>query len=114
MIVYLLSSGYTSSQVGIARTISTVFEISATWIAPRVIKRMGAVRGGIYALCWQMLWLASGVSWLFADGEGLRKMDVSVASGLVGGVILSRVGLWGFDLSAQSMIQEVSSPPSMS
>lgn len=108
MITFLLSCGYSSNHVGIARAISTVFELSATWIAPKVIKRIGAVRAGSMPCFSKMLWLAGGVSLLFADVKGLKKMDVTVASGLVGGVILSRVGLWGFDLRAQSIIQEVS------
>jgi iron-regulated transporter 1 len=52
MITFLLAVGYTSFYVGIARTISTIFELSATWIAPRVQKQIGAVRGGIWFLSW--------------------------------------------------------------
>jgi iron-regulated transporter 1 len=47
MITFLLNSWYTSVHVGIARTVSTAFELSATWIAPRLMTRIGAVRGGI-------------------------------------------------------------------
>jgi iron-regulated transporter 1 len=53
-----------------------------------------------------MMWLAEGLSWFFAGREELGRMGVFAASGLVGGVILSRVGLWGFDLCAQSIVQE--------
>ncbi|KAF7328398.1 Solute carrier family 40 protein [Mycena venus] len=65
MITYLISVGYTSLYVGLARTISTVFELSATWIAPRLMKRLGIIRSGIWSLSWQMIWLAAGVSWFF-------------------------------------------------
>ena len=111
MVTFLLDSSYTSRDVGIARTVSTIFELSATWIAPRVTKRIGVLRAGIYFLTWQMLFLAGGVTWFFVDGDGLRKRDTTVVSGLVGGVILSRVGLWGFDLSTQNLIQDVSDLP---
>lgn len=111
MITFLLSSGYNSFHVGIARTISTIFELSATWVAPRVMKRIGAIRGGIWFLAWQMAWLAGGISWFFGEGEAHGSMRVFAASGLVGGVILSRVGLWGFDLCAQTIIQDVSNFP---
>jgi solute carrier family 40 (iron-regulated transporter), member 1 len=107
MITFLLSSGYSSLHVGITRTISTAFELSATWIAPRVAKKIGSVRSGIWFLTWQMAWLAGGVGWFFIDGSGTGKKHEFAASGLVGGVILSRVGLWGFDLSAQNIIQDV-------
>ncbi|PVI00807.1 hypothetical protein DM02DRAFT_707097 [Periconia macrospinosa] len=106
MITFLLAVGYTSLYVGIARTISTIFELSATWIAPFIQQRIGAVRGGIWFLSWQMIWLAGGLSWFFAGSEALTKTGVFAASGLVGGVILSRVGLWGFDLCAQNIVQE--------
>lgn len=106
MIAFLVFSGYTSIHVGIARTVSTVFELSATWIAPRVMKRIGAVRGGVWFLLWQMLWLAGSVTWFIVD-ENNGKHTILVTSGLVGGVVLSRIGLWGYDLCAQMIIQDV-------
>jgi iron-regulated transporter 1 len=106
MITFLLAVGYTSFYVGIGRTISTIFELSATWFTPMVQKRVGAVRGGIWFLSWQIIWLAGGLSWFFAGSEALARTGVFAASGLVGAVILSRIGLWGFDLCAQSIVQE--------
>lgn len=110
MITFLLATGYTSIHVGIARTVSTVFELSATWAAPHLMKRIGPVRGGIWFLCWQMAWLAGGASMFFASGDqagdSKSRSTILAASGLVGGVILSRVGLWGFDLCAQSIVQD--------
>ncbi|KAJ9144704.1 putative Iron-regulated transporter [Pleurostoma richardsiae] len=103
MITYLVSVGYTSLHVGIARTVSTIFELSATWAAPRLMRRVGAVRGGIWSLSWQMIWLAAAVSWFFTDTEG---GSVAAATGLAVGVALSRVGLWGFDLCAQCIVQD--------
>jgi len=106
MITFLLGVGYSSFYVGVARTVSTIFELSATWIAPKVQGRIGAVRGGIWFLTWQMLWLAGGLSWFFASGASLPGHRIFAASGLVGSVIRCRVGLWGFDLCAQSIVQE--------
>jgi solute carrier family 40 (iron-regulated transporter), member 1 len=109
MITYLVSVGCSTLYVGIARTVSTALELSATWIAPRMMNRVGVVRGGIWSLCWQMGWLAAGVSWFFADFNS-KDRDVFVsATGLVVGVALSRIGLWGYDLCAQNLIQDVSS-----
>jgi iron-regulated transporter 1 len=107
MITFLISIGYNSLHVGIARTVSTIFELSATWIAPRMVKRVGAVRGGIWSLCWQMVWLAAGVSWLFGH---LDASPLISGTGLAVAVALSRVGLWGFDLCAQNIVQDVSLP----
>lgn len=108
MITYLISVGYTSLYVGIARTVSTAFELSATWIAPRLMKRIGTIRGGIWSLSWQMVWLAAAVSWFFADFHGMGTNSAISATGLAVGVALSRVGLWGYDLCAQNIVQDVS------
>jgi iron-regulated transporter 1 len=108
MITYLISVGYSSLQVGIARTVSTIFELSATWIAPRLMKRIGTVRGGIWSLSWQMIWLAGGISWFFSDFHGMGPNSAIAATGLAVGVALSRVGLWGYDLCAQNIVQDVS------
>lgn len=111
MITYLVSIGYSALHVGLARTVSTVFELSATWVAPRMIQRIGTVRGGIWSLSWQMFWLAGGLCWFFADfhNSGLSNSSSIVsATGLAVAVALSRVGLWGYDLCAQNIIQDVS------
>jgi solute carrier family 40 (iron-regulated transporter), member 1 len=102
MITYLLSVGYTSTHIGIARTVSVMSEISATWIAPEVMTRIGPIRSGLWFISWQMIFLAvaGGIFW----GS---EQPLIAASGLVGGVILSRIGLRGFDLSTQIIVQEV-------
>lgn len=112
MVTYLLASGFTSLQVGLIRTVSTIFELSATFLAPRLMKYIGVVRAGIWALSWEMGWLALGGALYFRDTWLDRGQDVQAgvtlgAVGLVVGVVLSRVGLWGFDLCAQSLVQDV-------
>jgi solute carrier family 40 (iron-regulated transporter), member 1 len=89
MITYLLSVGYTSTYIGIARTVSVTSEISATWIAPIIMTRIGPVRSGIWFLSWQMIFLAVAVGFFW----GVPQQPLVAASGLVGGVILSRIGL---------------------
>ncbi|KAI9768926.1 MAG: hypothetical protein M1840_004522 [Geoglossum simile] len=101
MITYLLSVGYTPTHITIARTVSVLSEISATWIAPKVMSRIGPIRSGIWFISWQMIFLAVAVG-IFWNSE----QPLVAASGLVGGVILSRVGLRGFDLSTQIIVQE--------
>jgi solute carrier family 40 (iron-regulated transporter), member 1 len=101
MVTYLLAMGFTSTQVALARTVSVVFEISATWIAPWMMSRVGAVRSGIWFLSSQMLCLGIGTV-LFS----FLPSTMGAAGGLVAGTVLSRVGLWGFDLSSQVIVQE--------
>ncbi|KAA1476258.1 putative Ferriportin iron efflux transporter [Dentipellis sp. KUC8613] len=101
MVTYLLSAGYTPLSIGLIRACSTCFEISATWIAPKVMSHIGPVRGGIWFLNWQIVSLAIAMQlfWTIKD-------PYVAASSLVAGVVLSRVGLWGFDLCAQVIVQE--------
>lgn len=103
MVTYLLSTGYNSTQIGLARTLSVVFEVLATWVAPWLMGRIGTLKAGLWMSSWQVLMLAAGTAifWVFQDNPFLS------ASGLVGGTILSRVGLRGVDLCVQLIVQEV-------
>jgi iron-regulated transporter 1 len=104
MVTYLLSAGYNATQIGIARTLSVAFEVLATWLAPWLMGTIGPIRAGIWLASWQMICLVAGMAvfWVFWDRPLIS------ASGLVGGTILSRIGLRGFDLCTQIIIQEVS------
>lgn len=104
MVTWLLSTGYNSTQVAIARTLAVGFEVLATWFAPWLMRMIGPTRAGLWLASWQITCLASGLAifWHFDSQPFLS------ASGLVGGVILSRLGLRGFDLCAQILVQEVS------
>ncbi|KAJ3994737.1 iron-regulated transporter [Lentinula boryana] len=102
MVTYLLSAGYNSLHIAIARTFSVTLEISATWFTPFLMSRITPIRTGIWFINWQIMCLVAGVScfWLASS-----KPFVA-AAGLVAGTILSRAGLWGFDLSVQVIIQK--------
>jgi solute carrier family 40 (iron-regulated transporter), member 1 len=72
------------------------------------MRRIGPIRAGIWSLSWQMIWLAAGMAWFHTEWVE-KKYNSSIAPvvGLVASVILSRIGLWGYDLSAQTIIQGV-------
>lgn len=101
IITYLLSLGFRPLHIGGVQAAAAAFELSATWIAPRVTSRVGVVRAGGWAMGWQMAWLGAGgvVFWVF-DGS------VAGAAGMVGGAVVSRVGFWGFSMSTQVIVQE--------
>ena len=103
MVTYLLSVGFNATQVGVAYTSSVSFEMLATWVAPWLMARMGPIRAGLWSSSWQVIMLMAGtaVFWNFSDRPFVA------ASGLVGGTILSRVGLRGFELCTQLIVQEV-------
>ncbi|ROV87129.1 hypothetical protein VSDG_09994 [Cytospora chrysosperma] len=106
MITYLLAVGYTSQFVGVARVVASIFEISATWIVPYLTRKIGVVRAGIWSLTWQMACLTGALGWYFSGYGGMGKGTITSATGLAVGVALSRIGLWGFDLCAQNIIQD--------
>jgi iron-regulated transporter 1 len=105
MVTYLISTGYTPAKIGYIRSASVVVEMSATWLAPSIMSRLGAVRAGIWFLSWQAMCLSVtvGLFWI-------EQRPMWAASYLVVGVIASRIGLWGADLCAQIIIQEVRYP----
>jgi iron-regulated transporter 1 len=102
MVTYLISTGYTSAKIGCIRGASVAVEMSATWLAPVIMKRLGAVRAGIWFLSWQTMCLSVTVALFWFEWR-----PVWAASYLVVGVIASRIGLWGADLCVQIIIQEV-------
>lgn len=103
MVTYLLSAGYSATEIGIARTLSVFFEVLATWIAPWLMELIGPVRAGLWLSSWQLSMLAAGTA-IFLIYQDRPWVS---ATGLVGGTILSRVGLRGFDLCTQIVVQEV-------
>lgn len=102
MVTYLLSAGFTSTHIGYIRSVSVIVEMSATWLAPIAMTKLGPIRAGIWWLSWQTICLTVAVG-LFL----IESAPVWAASYLVAGVVASRIGLWGFDLCAQIIIQEV-------
>ena len=114
MISYLLSvrdampnnpPTFSTTRIGLLRTLAATSEMLATWLAPAIMKRIGPARTGLWAINWQAACAVGGITlFWFVSPTPLAAM------GLVVGVILSRVGLWGFDLSVQIIVQEVYLP----
>ncbi|KAL5117258.1 hypothetical protein ACEQ8H_004817 [Pleosporales sp. CAS-2024a] len=102
MTTYLLTLGFTSTHVSIMRLVSVLLEISATCAAPWLMARIGAVRSGLWFINEQLISIA------LAIGLWLYYMDKPITAGivLVSGVAFSRLGLWGFDLSVQFLVQD--------
>jgi solute carrier family 40 (iron-regulated transporter), member 1 len=104
MTTYLLSIGLTSTTIGLLRTISTAFELSATFIGPYLMSRIGPVRAGIWSQSWLVACVSFVVGILWSTSS---PTPTPLATGLfVAGVIVSRIGIWSFDLCAQIIIQD--------
>ena len=71
--------------------LSTGCEISATWLALWIMSKIGPVRTGIWFLSFQMICLGIAVLIFWTE-----QVPIWAASGLVGGTVLSRIGLLGF------------------
>ncbi|KAL9013661.1 MAG: hypothetical protein Q9173_001655 [Seirophora scorigena] len=102
MVTYLLTVGYSALWVAILRLLSVVVELGATWAAPIVMSRIGPVRSGLWFITWQFGCAAVGVA-IFNMTVVSQQLNVTA---LVTGTVFSRIGLWGFDLSIQYIIQE--------
>ncbi|KZL70881.1 iron-regulated transporter [Colletotrichum tofieldiae] len=102
MVTYLFASGYTTTYIGIARTISVMFEVLATWVAPWLIGKIGPVRAGLWLSNCQVFPLIGGLVIFWAS----MLNPLTSASSLVVGTVVSRLGLRGFDLCTQIIVQE--------
>ncbi|KAL4994356.1 Ferroporti-1 [Aspergillus recurvatus] len=102
MVTFLLYSGFSSLQVSAMRIGAVLAEISGTLVAPFLMDRIGPIRSGLWFLNWQFGTLAAAVA-AFAFASDRPRL---VAGCLIAGVALSRLGLWGFDLSVQFLVQE--------
>jgi solute carrier family 40 (iron-regulated transporter), member 1 len=84
------------------RAIAVVIGMTATFVAPRLIRAIGPIRAGLWFLSWQTILLAPAVASLFVPAS--RTLQGGL---LVGFVSVSRLGLWGFDLCEQLLVQQV-------
>ena len=102
MTTYLLSLGFTSTHVSLMRLGSVMLELCATVVAPWLTRRISAVRAGLWFINEQLISIALALGvFLWLDNKPMLAGGV-----LVLGVAFSRLGLWGFDLSVQYLVQE--------
>lgn len=102
MTTYLLDLGFTSVHISLLRLLSVGLELSATCAAPTLMNKIGAVRSGLWFINEQLLSICLAVTLFSITGP-----QTQIAGGaLVLGVALSRLGLWGFDLCVQYLVQE--------
>ncbi|KAK0263549.1 hypothetical protein LTS09_002741 [Friedmanniomyces endolithicus] len=105
MITYLLSIGVSSGIIALLRGVAAIFEMSATWLGPSLMQRIGTIRAGIWFINWQIFCVAGACLCLW-----INTSSTVAAAGTVAAVIASRVGLWGFDLCVQIIVQEEVEP----
>jgi iron-regulated transporter 1 len=100
---YMLATGYSAITVSLLRVAAVISELAATCFAPLLTDRIGPIRSGLWSINWQVMWLAGAVVSFIC----LEDKPKIAGAGLTAGIVASRLGLWGFDLSVQFIIQEV-------
>jgi solute carrier family 40 (iron-regulated transporter), member 1 len=101
---YMLSLNFSPLSVSVIRVAAVSAELSATFFAPILILFIGQIRTGLWSINWQSLTLTAGVA-LFI---WLNETPLTASYTLTAAIVLSRIGLWGFDLAVQDLVQEVS------
>ncbi|KAF2430033.1 hypothetical protein EJ08DRAFT_679530 [Tothia fuscella] len=99
---YMLSAGYSGVTVSLLRVIAVILELAATCFAPFLMTKIGPVRSGLWSINWQVIWLAAAVG---AYTYFITAPEIAGAA-LTAGIVISRLGLFGFDLSVQYIVQE--------
>lgn len=84
------------------RLVSVTLELSATCAAPLLMRRIGAVRASLWFINFQLVITLATIT-LFTL---CSPQTLTAGLTLVAGVTLSRLGLWGFDLGVQYLVQE--------
>ncbi|KAF2268231.1 hypothetical protein CC78DRAFT_17759 [Lojkania enalia] len=102
MTTYLLTLGFTSVHISVMRLVAVLLELAATCAAPILMSKIGAVRSGLWFVNEQFISIALAVG-LYSAVNSQTKL---AGMALVLGVTLSRIGLWGFDLCVQYLVQE--------
>ncbi|KAF2713993.1 iron transporter [Pleomassaria siparia CBS 279.74] len=102
MTTYLLTLNFTALHISAMRLVAVILELSATCAAPMLMKKIGPVRSGLWFVNEQLIAVVLAVSLFSAVNTQTRL----AAAALIFGVTLSRLGLWGFDLCVQFLVQE--------
>ncbi|KAF8311246.1 hypothetical protein DL93DRAFT_1490841 [Clavulina sp. PMI_390] len=102
MLSYLKTQGYSDASLSIMRGVNVVTGLGGTAIAPWLERRLGSVRSGNWSIWFEAVCLIPAV---IALESSWSKRDIGVATLLFGGMALSRIGLWSFDLIQMKQLQ---------
>ncbi|KAF9548467.1 hypothetical protein EC957_006280 [Mortierella hygrophila] len=106
MTSYLTMIGYSNSLLGIMKAVSGVMGVAGTYAQPLLSKRIGNVRTGLWSI-WQLVLSLSLV--LIAIANKAHDTPTTTSVLIFGGMAVSRLGLWMFDLAESLILQEYTS-----
>lgn len=104
MIAYLLSRGMAMKTVGLWRGLSAISGLCGTVVYRHLRKRFSLVVVGFFSILFQCFILSIGIVSLFLPNE--PDYSGTTMALLIGSVILSRIGLYAFDISVTQLMQE--------
>merc|ERR1712159_287678 len=82
-----------------ARGVGAAFGIVATIVTPIMVERLGVNKAGFCSIWLQLTLLLPCLLSVFVDNVPLELTM------LITGVVISRLGLWGFDLAVTQLLQ---------
>merc|ERR1712151_67926 len=108
MTAYVMTLGVGAAVVSAYRGVGEVFGFAATQVAPKFVAKMGPASAATAFIWFQVSSLVLSVIGASSWARGWPGLTSSLL--LVGGVGVSRFGLWGFDLSVTQLLQENVTP----
>eukprot|EP01035_Chromulina_nebulosa_P022323 gene22323-28909_t len=101
MTVYIRTVGISDDWIGVCRGLASITGFIGASIYPFLVKQFGIYRTGFIALLYQTILVAiAAISFILTSNRLINTLVLIVS------VLLSRAGLWGFDLSARQIAQE--------
>jgi iron-regulated transporter 1 len=101
MTAWLGASGFRPGFVGIARAFAAISGLGATFVTPNLVQRFGAELAGVGFIWWMWAFILPCTIAAFFSSQCPLCLWI-----VVGCVIFSRFGLWGFDLTVTQLLQE--------
>lgn len=106
MVSYLKMIGYTDWSLGMLRAIAGIAGMASTYILPYLSSKIGIIRSGNWALWFESFTLIPVVLSLTSAYSG----TVLSSFMLFGGMSVSRIGLWVFDIAETILLQQYVDP----
>ncbi|GAN07427.1 solute carrier family 40 iron-regulated transporter [Mucor ambiguus] len=103
MTSYLKIVGYSDWTLGLLRAVAGVAGIASTYILPYLSAKIGIIRAGVWALWFESAALIPVVLSFTAWGNQSPWGPIM----LFGGMSVSRIGLWVFDISETMLMQQM-------
>ncbi|KAL7329919.1 hypothetical protein PS15p_204929 [Mucor circinelloides] len=103
MISYLKIAGYSDWSLGILRAVAGIAGIASTYILPYLSAKIGIIRAGVWALWFESATLVPVVLSFTTWGSQSPWGPIM----LFGGMSVSRIGLWVFDISETILMQQM-------